>query len=173
MYYFFILSTFILYSFDGVIGKELCPNVTKMVECVKNAENHWKNYRNDKKDFKSWCCLRWDAYNCQLDVGKHCEGDYDKNIFGAQMDASLAEIQEVCKDIPQDKCSGLKWWAITLKVIACLAVIAILAFLVFALFSRNRRRYSAKKIRIIQINCFKFFVKIIKFISFKIFYLKA
>ncbi len=146
MYYFFILSTFIIYSFDGVVGKELCPNMTKMAECVKNAETYWEVDRNDKKeDFKSWCCFRWDAHNCQLDLGKNCEGDYDKNTFGAQMNASLAEVQKDCKDIPQDKCSGLKWWAITLIVIACLAVIAILAFLVFALFSRNKRRYSAPK----------------------------
>jgi hypothetical protein len=105
MYYFFVLSTFIFYSFDGVVGKELCPDITKMAECVENAENHWEIDRNDMEvDFKRWCCFRWDAYNCQLDVGKHCEGDYDKNQFDAIMNASLEQVQQDCQDIPQDKC---------------------------------------------------------------------
>lgn len=148
MYYFLVLLTFTLYATHEVSAEEICPNTTKMATCVKDAEKDWGIDRNNKNDkFKNWCCFQWDAYECQMNLGKQCDlgKDFDGRKFNISMDAIHKDLAEDCKEYPHDKCGGLQWWAITLIVIASLAVVAILGFLVFILLSRRRTRYSSPK----------------------------
>ncbi len=127
----------------------ICPNITLMEHCVKDAEYDWEIDRNKKdSDSKGWCCHQWQAYECQMDLGEKCKaGTWDKTVFNSSMNALKGNLVKECTSWPEDKCTGLRWWAITLIVIGSLLLVALVGFLVFVLFVRRRssRRYSAPK----------------------------
>lgn len=146
MYYFLVLLIFAIYATHDVSAKELCPNMTEMNNCVTHAETHWGIDRNKKDEkFKSWCCFQWEAYECQMNIGSHCVGDFDAKKFNVSMAAIHTDLEDDCHEYPADSCGGLQWWAITLIVIASLAVLVIIGVLIFILLSRNKKRYSSPK----------------------------
>ena len=150
-YYYTLFAVIVaFFPVDYVLTSDpICPNKTLMEKCVKDAESDWEIDRNKKEtDNNDWCCHQWQAYECQMELGEHCKlGSWDKTIHNSSMNAIKTDLNKVCTDWPQDKCSGMKWWAITLIVIGSLAAAALVGFLVFVVFvrRRNKRRYSAPK----------------------------
>ena len=134
-----LLSVIILPSMM-LCSDPVCPNKTLIENCQYNAENDWDIDRNKKdSDNKDWCCHQWQAIECQVDLGNKCkEGTWDKTTFNVQMNATRINLVKECPNWPQDKCTGLKWWAITLIVIGVLLAVALVGFLVFVLLVRKK-----------------------------------
>ena len=148
MNYLLILATISLCLPTILCAKDPgCPNMTDYERCQRDAEEDWEVNRNEyETPDKPWCCHQWQAYECQMDLSRKCK-KWDKDRFNVSMMAIRSDLEKKCNDFPDDKCHGMKWWAITLIVIGSLLAAALIGFLVFVVFIKRRssRRYSAPK----------------------------
>ncbi|CAG2164437.1 unnamed protein product [Oppiella nova] len=47
----------------------ICPDPTKIHECVTKARNDWGISNTTGHQMDKWCCFQWQAYECQMELG--------------------------------------------------------------------------------------------------------
>lgn len=93
------VAVFVSVFIDGVFSAT-CPDMTRFDECQIEAEEDWNINRNNKEeDLENWCCFRWQAFECQLALGKSCTG-FDAKYFNITMEGIQSNTDEECEEFP-------------------------------------------------------------------------
>ena len=86
---------------------------------------------------RKFCCYVWDRLRCQLKILQYCDPQYANEL------SNLSDrlYGDMCEGHSRGSAScALRWWSITLIVIAGLLVIAIIAVALFCCVQKRRRR---------------------------------
>jgi len=82
----------------------ICPDPTKIHECVTKARNDWGISNTTGHQMDKWCCFQWQAYECQMELGAVCTG-VDKQAFITSQRAIHLQLEDDCADYAASTCN--------------------------------------------------------------------
>ncbi|KAH9397071.1 hypothetical protein TYRP_003377 [Tyrophagus putrescentiae] len=110
----------------------------RLSSCEVEARQEWNLQDTDfYTESRKFCCYVWDRLRCQLKILQYCDPQYANEL------SNLSDrlYGDMCESHSRGSAScALRWWSITLIVIAGLLVIALIAVALFCCVQKRRRR---------------------------------